>query len=47
MFISNKCTNDLGKKTIPNLKTVGGVVQTKEVPFWQPPDCHFKTENLV
>lgn len=26
------CTNDLEKKT------VGGVSQTKEAPFWQPPD---------
>ena len=25
MYIFNKCTNDLGKKTVPNLKTVGGV----------------------
>ena len=36
MYISNMCTNDLQKESVPNLKTVGGIIRTKEVPLSQP-----------
>lgn len=36
MHISNMCTNDLRKKKVSNMNTVGEVIQTKEVTFWQP-----------
>ena len=35
MYISNMCTNDLQKESVPNLKTVGGIIRTKEVPLSQ------------
>ena len=36
MHISNMCTNDLRKKKVSNMNTVGEIIVTKEVTFWQP-----------
>ena len=36
MHIFNMCTNDLRKKKVSNMNTVGEIIVTKEVTFWQP-----------
>lgn len=36
MYISNMCTNDLQKESVPNLKTVGGIIRTNSQPLCSP-----------
>ena len=45
VYISNMCTNNIQKESVPNLKTVGGIIQKKEVPLSQPLDSLTFSQN--